>query len=335
MSPHRQIITDPAAWTSRSIGGKVGLTHHLTAAQLAAFDTLLARTAHLAAQDVRRDDFDHPEINALAAWLDHTIRHGRAAVIVSGLTRDAYGEDGLERIYWGIGTHLGTAVTQSTHGDRLGHVRHMQDDPVARGYRSNEELMPHTDSHRVVGLMCLQRGETGGYSRIVSSLAIHNEILATRPDLLEPLYDGYYYALAEAQMSDHPVTSFKIPVFCAIDGQVSCCYSPEFIHRAARLRNEPLPSRLAEALALLDSITERDDVRVKFLMQPGEFMLWHNFQMLHARDAYTDSPEHTRHLLRLWLPIENDRPLPDTIMERARIYQRIQDQHRARAGVMA
>ncbi len=335
MSPYRQTITAPAAWTGRSIGGKAGLTHHLTPAQRAALEMLLDRTGHLAAQDVRREDFDHPEVNALATWLDRTIRHGRGAVIVSGLTREAYGEDGLERIYWGIGTHLGAAVTQSTHGDRLGHVRHMQDDPVARGYRSNEELMPHTDSHRVVGLMCLQRAESGGFSRIVSSLAIHNEILATHPDLLEPLYDGYYYALAEAQLSDHPVTSFKIPVFCAIDGQVSCCYSPEFIQRAARLRNESLPPRLAEALGLMDVIAERDDMRVKFLMEPGEFMLWHNFQMLHARDAYTDSPRHRRHLLRLWLPIENDRPLPDAITERARIYQRIQDQHRARAGVMA
>ncbi len=331
MTPYRQVITAPAAWTSRSIGGKAGLAHRLTHEQLAAFDLVLARSAHLAPQAVTRAEFDHPVIAALTGWIDRTIRHGRGAVILSGLTPEAYGEDGLERIYWGIGTHLGDAVVQSTHGDRLGHVRHVKDDPVARGYRSNQELMPHTDSHRVVGLMCLQRAETGGYSRIVSSLAIHNEILATRPDLLEPLYEGYHYALAEAQISDQPVTDIRIPVFACIDGQVSCCYSPEFIARAARLRNEPVPPRLAEALALMDAIAERDDMRVRFLMEPGECMLWHNFQMLHARDSYEDSAAHTRHLLRLWLPIQDDRPLPDAFEERARIYKRIQDAHRARA----
>jgi hypothetical protein len=51
--------------------------------------------------------------------------------------------------------------------------------------------------------------------------------------------------------------------------------------------------------------------------------------MLHARDAYRDSPEHTRHLLRLWLRIENDRPIAPEILERANIYERI---YRERSG---
>ena len=42
------------------------------------------------------------------------------------------------------------------------------------------------------------------------------------------------------------------------------------------------------------AIAERDDLRAKFLLEPGEMLLWHNFQMRHARDAYQDSPEHTR-----------------------------------------
>ena len=45
--------------------------------------------------------------------------------------------------------------------------------------------------------------------------------------------------------------------------------------------------------------------------------------MLHARDAYRDSPEHTGHLLRLWLRIENDRPIADEIPQRAAIYERV------------
>ncbi|HTI80621.1 MAG TPA: TauD/TfdA family dioxygenase, partial [Acetobacteraceae bacterium] len=188
MAPYREVITAPAAWTNRSIGGKAGLTQRLTAAQLAAFDAALARTRHLKPQDAKREDFDHPEIAALVAGLDETIRHGRGAVLLSGVSRATHSDEEMERIYWGIGVHLGEPAVQSMLGDRLGHVQHVKDDPVARGYRSNEELTPHTDSYRMVGLMCLQRAETGGMSRVVSSLAIHNEILATRPDLLEPLY---------------------------------------------------------------------------------------------------------------------------------------------------
>ena len=323
MPPSRTQILTPAAWTSRGIGGKPGLTEHLTPPQLAAFDAALARTRHLRPQQATREDFDHPDIVALTERLEAIVRHGRGAVLLSGLTPATHSEEDMERIYWGIGCRLGYPVEQSALGDRLGHVRHVKDDPVARGYRSNEELTPHTDSYRIVGLMCLQQAETGGYSRIVSSLTIHNEILATRPDLLEPLYEGYYYAIAEARFSSQPVTEFKIPIFCCIDGIVSCGISRSFMHDAAKLRGEALPAKLFEALNYFDAVAERDDLRAKFLLEPGEMLLWHNFQMLHARDAYRDSPGHTRHLLRLWLRIENDRPIADEILQRAKIYERL------------
>ena len=329
MAAYRHVITTPAAWTNRSIGGKAGLTQHLTPAQLAAFDAVLARTQHKQPQQATRDDFDHPEINALAVGLDATIRHGRGAVLLSGVSRATHSEEDMERIYWGIGICLGEPAVQSMLGDRLGHVQHVKDDPVARGYRSNEELTPHTDFYRMVGLMCLQQAESGGLSRIVSSLAIHNEILATRPDLLEPLYEGYYYAVAEAAFSSQPMTDFKIPVFCNVDGVVSCNFVRSFMLQAAKLRGEPLPPKLAEAIEYMNQVAERDDVGVQFLLEPGEMLLWHNFQMLHARQAYQDSPQHTRHLLRLWLKIENDRPICDEILQRAKIYERV---HGERSG---
>ena len=330
VTPYRSVITAPAAWTNASVGGKAGLTHHLTQAQLAAFDAVLARTRHLKPQQITRADFDHPEIAALAAHIADTIRHGNGFILLAGVTRETHGEDDMERIYWGIGTHLGDAATQSMAGDRLGHVRHVKDDPVARAYRSNEELTPHTDSYRLAGLMCLQRAETGGASTIVSSLAIHNEILATRPDLLEPLYEGYYYAVSEAKFSSHPFTDFKIPVFCCLDGMVSCCYVRSFMERAAELRGETLPPLLVEALDLFDAIAARDDIGISFMLEPGEMMLWHNFQMLHARGAFQDSAEHSRHLLRLWLRLENDRPIVDAILRRAKIYERVYEEQSGR-----
>jgi len=323
VTPHRSVITSPGAWTNRGIGGKAGLTHRLTAAQLAAFDELLGRTRGLKPQAVSRADFRHPEIDALTAWLDETIRHVRGVALLSGVSRETHSEEDMERIYWGIGTHLGDAATQSMLGDRLGHVRHVKDDPVARGYRGNQELTPHTDSHGMVGLMCLQRAETGGLSRIVSSLAIHNEILATRPDLLEPLYDGYYYAVSEAAFSPRPVTDDKIPVFCDVGGKVSCNYVRYFMERAAELRGETLPAMLTEALDYFDLLAKRDDIGVEFMLEPGEMLLWHNFQMLHARESYRDSPTHTRHLLRLWLRVENDRPVADAFQQRSAIYERV------------
>lgn len=157
MTPYRHKIETPAAWTGRDIGGKAGLSCRLTPAQLTAFDAALKKTRHLKPQETTSADFDHPEIVALTRWLDDTIRHGRGAVLLSGITPETHSQEDMERIYWGIGCNLGYPVEQSSLGDRLGHVQHVKDDPVARGYRSNEELMPHTDSYRMVGLMCLEK----------------------------------------------------------------------------------------------------------------------------------------------------------------------------------
>ena len=110
---------------------------------------------------------------------------------------------------------------------------------------------------------------------------------------------------------------------------VSCNFVRDFMQRAAKLRGETLPPKFVEAIRTFSQIAERDDIGIQFMLQPGEMLLWHNFQMLHARDAYQDSPEHARHLLRLWLKVENDRPIVDAILERARIYERI---HRERSG---
>ena len=58
MTPYMHRIETPAAWTGPAIGGKVGLTHRLTPAQIAAFDAAIARTRHLRPQEATADDFD-------------------------------------------------------------------------------------------------------------------------------------------------------------------------------------------------------------------------------------------------------------------------------------
>src|SRR5262249_7330442 len=102
--------------------------------------------------------------------------------------------DDLRLMYWGVGRHLGTAVSQSMRGDLLGDVRDLGIDvnsAQGRGYTSNAQLSYHTDSADVVGLMVLRTAKSGGLSMIGSSVAIHNEIARTRPDLLAVLYQPF------------------------------------------------------------------------------------------------------------------------------------------------
>ena len=43
-------------------------------------------------------------------------------VVLRRLPVEEYSKDELGLIFWAIGTHLGTGVSQSVMGDRLGHV---------------------------------------------------------------------------------------------------------------------------------------------------------------------------------------------------------------------
>ena len=53
-------------------------------------------------------------------------------------------------------------------------------------------------------------------------------------------------------------------------------------------------------------------------LEPGDLQFVYNHGLLHDRTGFEDWPEieDRRHLLRLWLSMPNDRPLPDIFAER-------------------
>lgn len=333
MTPiHREQVQHASAWTGRALGGKEALRRALSAEELDTIEALLARTRHLAPQKVTRAEFDHPRINALLDDVRHAIMHGRGVVIVSGVTPTRFSEEQFERIYWGFGTHLGIAAAQSAHGDRLGYVQNRPEDTVNRGYRSLQELHMHTDSYEVVGLMSVRKAKSGGLSGLVSSLSIHNAILAERPDLLPALYRGYYYASDEARRTRKAVTDDPVPVFGSVKGTLSCTYEPSHMKNAAEVRGEALPEDLAEAIDYFNGVATRDELALRFMLEPGEIMLWHNWTNLHSRTSFEDDPSHRRLLLRLWLSVPDGRPVDPGFRIRSDTYERI---HREAAQAAA
>lgn len=323
MTPiHRDIIEHPSAWTAASLGGKDALRLQLSKPELDAIDTLLERTRHKRPQEVTRMEFDHPVVNAMLDRLREIIMRGRGIALVTGVSPDRYSEEQFERIYWGFGTHLGIGAVQSAKGDRLGYVQNNPNDVVKRGYRSLRELHMHTDSYEVVGLMSVRKARTGGLSGLASSLSIHNAFVRERPELLEPLYRGFRSASEEARFSSQPVTDDPVPVFCAVDGLVSCMYEPGHLKNAAELLGG-MPDDLAEALDVFDEFANRDELALRFVLEPGEMLLWHNYTNLHSRTSFEDDPARPRLLLRLWLTVPNGRPADPGFKVRAKAYERI------------
>jgi hypothetical protein len=66
-----------------------------------------------------------------------------------------------------------------------------------------------------------------------------------------------------------------------------------------------------EVIKLVDDITYEPGVALDMNFQPGDMQWLLNYAALHSRTEFTDYPElqRRRHLLRLWLKRDVDRPL--------------------------
>jgi hypothetical protein len=210
---------------------------------------------------------------------------------------------------------------QNPRGDRITHVKHDKSVPAGRGYRSTAELSPHTDAYAMFGLMCLDRAEKGGLSRATSALALHNEILASRPELLEPMYRGTRYASSDARGTSVGPTPANVPLFSCVDRQVSCFYSRQNLSEAARQSGQPLDPGFAAAADYFQALAEDRRFMIEFMLEPGEMMFANNYVLLHARTEFEDSERHTRDLLRLWLDNAPMRPVISQLHLFAKIYK--------------
>ena len=329
----RQVITGPAAWIGPHIQHDESWVHHLDADAIAEIDRALAHAKRAGA----RVPFEKTlfPLERVAAQLDdvlHEIEHGRGFMLVRGIPRSRYTDEECELIYWGLGMHFGTPVSQNARGHLLGHVRdegRIHADPNARGYQTNERMDFHTDMLPVdvLGLFCLRTAKRGGASKLVSALTVHNVLREERPDLLEALYGMFHVDWrGEEPAGENPC--FTLPMYSARDGHVTTrIVSRPYYESAARHGAQYRPTAMQlEALEKVQEIANRRELMLSMEFQEGDIQLINNHILLHAREAYEDYPEpgRERHLLRMWIAVDEARrrPLADTLSERYRWVQR-------------
>lgn len=324
----RAPIHSPAAWTAAEIAQNPVWIHHFTAAELAEIDAGLrhaqARGASMAS--MVRGDFPLPELSRLFAAGREQLENGVGMQHYRGIEVPRYSKDELRLIYWAFGLHLGTPLSQSMHGDVLGDVRNQNVDlegPKGRGYTSNRKLNCHTDSCDVVALFVLRTARSGGASKLASSVAVHNELLRLRPDLLELLYQPFFWSW-QGQEPEGDLPYYPQPVFTRHQGQFSCRYVRTHINSAQRFEEVPrlTPAQL-EALDLLDSLAQSERFSHTMMFEPGDMQLLNNHVCLHARTEFEDFEEEDRkrHLLRMWLAVPNSRELSPQL---GHIYRNLQ-----------
>lgn len=192
--------------------------------------------------------------------------------------------------------------------------------PTTRLYATSAAQPWHNDSADLVSLLCLARaGRGGGESGWSSSIAVYNEVLRLNSKAAESLSAPsawFYDRKNEVPSGKKPF--FEIPVANFYKGFLSLNFSANYFRDSQRFDEVPrLTEDQLEGIRLVEELAASPRFALKYDLQPGDVQLLSNHTVFHSRGAFENgsTPEEQRHLLRLWISPEDDRPLPGVYEE--------------------
>ncbi|KAJ3510436.1 hypothetical protein NLJ89_g4677 [Agrocybe chaxingu] len=287
-------VDGPIVWEGKDWVSEKQWVYVLNEAELKEIDDGLVhfKGLNLELGHVGKDTFPLPTLAPKLHELCKELYSGRGFFVLRTIPIDNYSRKELAIIYAGISSHVGSGRgKQDGTGAVLAHIKDLT---VSHAH---EKGLPHR-RRDLIALMSLEVAEKGGTSRISSGARVYNEIAATRPDLAHTLSEPW------------PLDSFggepgytTRPVLYYEDGNVIIQYSRRhFTGYGLQKRSPnipPITEAQAEALDAVHFLAEKYSLGLNF--QKGDIQYINSLGLLHARDAFMDSNEHTRHLIRLWL----------------------------------
>lgn len=308
--PERE-VDSPAAWRGADMADHPERwLVELSAEQVdeigRAADRLMAEDVPM--EEVSRDNFELPTVGEIAHGWKRTLASGTGVACVRGLPVREWGDDKAAYAYWGLGHHVGIPGAQNPANELLGHVKDYRESdsaPMARMYRTAEEIAFHCDTADVVGLLCLRTARSGGQSRIASSVHVFNELLRRSPDLAPDLFEPFELDRRDEQAPGDPPT-VQIPPSAWDGDTLRTFWHSDYMRSAARHDGVELRERRLATMDLYDGIANDHGTHLDMWLQEGDIQFISNHTVIHARTGYADhvDPNERRHLLRLWLSLD-------------------------------
>lgn len=183
------------------------------------------------------------DLGRFSGKIDHIrreLKDGLGAIMLRGLPVDDMEVIDVAIAYWAIGRQFGKPMSNNAQGDLFGHVTDLgkeYHDPEVRGYQTRATMDYHCDQCAVVGLLCLRTARSGGTSKIASSVAVYNELLARRPDLVSVLTKPVCWS-KHGEVDAGEAGYYESPVFNFLEGCLCTSFGP-----MTSTRGMPCPKR--------------------------------------------------------------------------------------------
>jgi hypothetical protein len=143
-------------------------------------------------------------------------------------------------------------------------------------------------------------------------VAIRNEIAATRPDLLDVLYQPFPWSWKGQEPKGAP-PHYLQPIFTEHGGKFCSRFIQPNIAAAFENFKElvPMTDLQAEAMEFINQLANEPRFHFGMMFEAGDIQLLNNHVTMHSRTGFDDyeDEDRKRHLLRMWLSVENSREL--------------------------
>lgn len=161
----------------------------------------------------------------------------------------------------------------------------------------------HTDTFcDILALQTRNNAVSGGKTLLSSTWTVYNELMKSHPHLRELLAQPIWSFDSRGKFFDCSTR----PLLYNHDGRIILNYAREPLLGLNGVRRTPgleaLSSEQHRALDVLEEIATRNQVAVD--AQPGDMLFINNHVVLHSREAFVDSPDAPRYLVRMWLQNE-------------------------------
>jgi len=306
--PHK--IIGPLAWDGKSFRNEAEYVYKLSEGEVREISQALKNFQDLGldGDEINRGTFLLPDLGPRLEMLARELHHGKGFVVISGLDPHQHSAEDNALIFLGVGSYLGEVRGMQTDDGKLfGHLRN------APNMKAGQMDRPIKDSNRfaafhndlctdIIAMQARSSAQSGGDHLIASVAQIHNELLRRRPHLLNLLLRPNW----PLDIRRRFCTTDTRPLLWHCGSHIISSIIPDALFGFENMeRTAGLPAMTAEQM---EAINEVQALAQRFSLslptRAGDLTFINNLAVLHAREAFEDSEENRRYLVRMWLKNE-------------------------------
>ena len=231
-------------------------------------------------------------------------------VIIDGKSFLEFSKEDVKSIYIIISKLLGVLIPQNIKNEILIEVKDEGKSMKTGGryHQTKDGGSCHTDSPQwentpdFIGLCCIHPAKIGGINKYISAYTIHNSFIKENMDMLEVLYQKFYFDKRGEYKTGEEPTIFE-PIIKFENNKITFRYLRAYIDQGYKIQNKELTSEQLKSLELLDNLLDNPKNIVEYTLQKYDMTFFNNNWIIHGRTNFEDFEdlEKKRLMLRVWI----------------------------------